>query len=136
MACAFKGICSLTGPIATACRVTGRWGLLDRCTFLSPPDISAAPLLAGQILRHCFFSFLALFSGGDRLTGTGGPDAVERYPIANGQVTGERITFELTTGDWKFFYDLKDSGLIMRGKLTLKSVNSTRTAEVTLKKSP
>jgi hypothetical protein len=72
---------------------------------------------------------------GTRLTGTGGPDAVERYPIANGQVTGERVTFELTTGDWKFFYDLKDSGLILSGKLTLKSVNSTRTAAVTLKKS-
>ena len=85
--------------------------------------------------EHDVPQLFVLREDGNRLTGTGGPDGVERYPIANGQVTGERVTFELTTGDWKFFYDLKDSGLIMSGNLTLKSVNSTRKAVVTLKKS-
>jgi hypothetical protein len=69
------------------------------------------------------------------LTGTGGPDGIERYPIANGLVNGDRVTFELTTGDWKFFYDLKDTGQRMSGQLMLKSVNATRTAEVSLRKS-
>jgi hypothetical protein len=72
---------------------------------------------------------------GKKLTGTGGPDGVERYPIANGLVNGDRVTFELTTGDWKFFYDLKDTGQRMSGQLMLKSVYATRTAEVSLRKS-
>jgi hypothetical protein len=71
---------------------------------------------------------------GAKLTGTGGPDATERYPISNGQVNGDHITFELTTGDWKFFYDLRTAGQQMSGKLTLKSANDSRGAEVSLKK--
>jgi hypothetical protein len=72
---------------------------------------------------------------GRNLTGSGGPDTGERYPIANGQVNGDRVTFELTTGEWKFFYDLKISGLVMNGKLMLKSENDTRVAQVSLRKS-
>jgi hypothetical protein len=83
---------------------------------------------------HDVPQLLLLKEDGARLTGTGGPDATERYPISNGQVNGDRVTFELTTGDWKFFYDLKNAGLQMSGKLLLKSANDSRTAEVTLKK--
>ncbi len=72
---------------------------------------------------------------GQKLTGTGGPDAAERYPIANGQLNGDRVTFDLTTGEWKFSYDLRTSGQVMNGKLTLKSANDTRVARVVLKKS-
>jgi hypothetical protein len=54
-------------------------------------------------------------------------------PYQNGKVNGDRVTFELTTGEWKFFYDLKNSGLQMSGKLVLKSANDSRTAEVSLK---
>jgi len=50
-------------------------------------------------------------------------------------VKGDRVSFELTTGDWKFFYDLKNTGQQMSGQLTLKSVNATRTAQVSLRKS-
>jgi hypothetical protein len=67
-----------------------------------------------------------------KLTGTGRPDTTERYPVSNGQVNGGRVAFELTTGEWKFFYDLKHSGL--SGKLVLKSANDSRSAEVTLKR--
>jgi hypothetical protein len=83
---------------------------------------------------HDVPQLLLLKEDGARLTGTGGPDATERYPISHGQVNGDRVTFELTTGDWKFFYDLKNSGLQMSGKLVLKSANDSRSAEVTLKK--
>jgi hypothetical protein len=83
---------------------------------------------------HDVPQLLILKQDGTKLTGTGGPDATERYPISNGQVNGDRIFFELTTGDWKFFYDLKNSGLRMSGKLVLKSANDSRSAEVTLKK--
>ena len=83
---------------------------------------------------HDVPQLLLLKQDGAKLTGTGGPDETERYPISNGQVNGDRVTFELTTGDWKFFYDLKTSGLKMSGKLVLKSANDNRSAEVTLKK--
>ncbi len=55
-------------------------------------------------------------------------------PYQNGKVNGDRVTFELTTGDWKFFYDLKNSGLQMSGKLVLKSANDNRSAADTQKK--
>jgi hypothetical protein len=83
---------------------------------------------------HDVPQLLLLKEDGSKLTGTGGPDATERYPILNGQVNGDRVTFELTTGDWKFFYDLKNSGVQMSGNLLLKSANDSRRAEVTLKK--
>jgi hypothetical protein len=83
---------------------------------------------------HDVPQLLLLKADGTKLTGTGGPDATERYPISNGKVNGDRVTFELTTGDWKFFYDLKNSGLQMSGKLVLKSANDSRSAEVTLKR--
>lgn len=77
---------------------------------------------------HDVPQLFVLTENGGLLTGTGGPDAAERYPIANGKVKGDLVTFELTTGDWKFFYSLRHSGQIMSGKLMLKSVNDTRTA--------
>src|SRR5271156_2614321 len=83
---------------------------------------------------HDVPQLLTLKEDGTKLTGTGGPDATERYPISNGQVNGDRVTFEITTGDWKFFYDLRNVGQQMNGKLTLKSATDTRGAEVSLKK--
>lgn len=85
--------------------------------------------------EHEVPQLFVLNEDGSKLTGTGGPDSVERYPIANGRVNGDRVTFELTTGDWKFFYDLKITGQQLSGQLTLKSVNAIRTAEVSLRKS-
>jgi hypothetical protein len=83
---------------------------------------------------HDIPQLLLLNEDGTKLTGTGGPDTTERYPLSNGHVNGDRVTFELTTGDWKFFYDLKNSGMQMSGKLVLKSANDSRSAAVTLKK--
>jgi hypothetical protein len=66
------------------------------------------------------------------LKGSGGPDATEQYPIANGQIAGDRVHFEITTGEWKFFDNLKLSGQTMAGQLTLKSATDTRSAQVKL----
>ena len=70
----------------------------------------------------------------NRLTGSGGPNVGEQYPIENGKVDGNRITFEITTGEWKFIYDLKTTESKMTGTLELKSVNDRRTATVSLNK--
>jgi hypothetical protein len=72
---------------------------------------------------------------GRKLTGSGGPDGVEQYPIANGKVDDDVVRFELTSGDWTFKYDLKRVGQELNGNLLLKSKESdTRTARVTLTK--
>src|SRR5215831_20799263 len=51
--------------------------------------------------------YFILKQDGTKLTGSGGPDAVEQYVIANGTVEDGVVTFELTSGEWKFKYDLK-----------------------------
>lgn len=70
---------------------------------------------------------------GKTLTGSGGPNAGEQYPIENGRIDGEEIRFELTTGEWKFAYDLKQTGPgELKGDLKLESVGDSRTAKVSL----
>ena len=72
---------------------------------------------------------------GVKLTGSAGPDAGEQYPIDNGKVEGDRLTFELTSGEWKFSYDLRRAGQDeMKGNLELKSVNNGRSAVVSLRR--
>jgi hypothetical protein len=81
---------------------------------------------------HDVAQFLTLQQSSTTLKGSGGPDATEQYPIANGHIAGDQVHFEITTGEWKFFYDLKLSGQTLAGKLTLKSATDTRSAQVKL----
>jgi hypothetical protein len=71
---------------------------------------------------------------GNMLAGTGGPNTGEQYSIENGKVDGNRLMFEITTGEWKFTYDLKATGEGIAGTLELRSVNDRRTATVSMKK--
>jgi hypothetical protein len=71
---------------------------------------------------------------GSKLTGSGGPDQSEQYPIEEGKIDGDRVRFELTTGEWKFTYNLKATDARMTGDLELKSINNSRTAKVSLSK--
>jgi hypothetical protein len=71
---------------------------------------------------------------GNNLTGSGGPDQGEQYPLESGKVDGDRIRFEITTGEWKFIYDLRTTDAGMTGDLELKSINDKRTAKVSLSK--
>lgn len=71
---------------------------------------------------------------GNKLTGSGGPNDNEQYPIENGAIDGDHVKFEVTTGEWKFSYNLKVANASMIGELELKSVNDRRTAKVTLSK--
>ena len=77
---------------------------------------------------HDVAQFITLQESSTTLKGSGGPDAAEQYPIANGHIAGDQVHFEITTGEWKFFYDLKLSGQTLAGKLTLKSATDTRSA--------
>jgi hypothetical protein len=71
---------------------------------------------------------------GKQLTGSGGPDAVEQYPITSGRVEGEVVSFELTTDNWTFTYNLKRVDQELSGDLLLKNKNGDpHTAHVTLR---
>jgi hypothetical protein len=78
---------------------------------------------------------IILERNGNELIGSGGPDAQEQYPIENGRIDGERVRFEITTGEWKFSYDLKQTPPdSLNGTLELKSISETRAAKVSLSK--
>lgn len=85
---------------------------------------------------HNVGQVITLKESNSTLKGSGGPDETEQYPIANGQITGDQVHFEITTGEWKFYYDLKLSGQTLAGKLTLKSATETRNAQVKLTRTP
>jgi hypothetical protein len=73
---------------------------------------------------------------GKTLTGSGGPNAGEQYPIENGRIDGDEVRFEITTGEWKFAYDLKQTVPdALKGDLKLQSVNDSRNARVSLTRS-
>jgi len=73
---------------------------------------------------------------GNTLTGSGGPNAGEQYPIENGKIEGDEARFELTTGEWKFAYDLKHTSPdALIGQLKLQRVNDSRNAKVSLTRS-
>jgi hypothetical protein len=70
---------------------------------------------------------------GKSLSGSGGPDASEQYPIEKGSVEGSQIRFQVMTGEWKFTYHLRQSSAdTLQGDLQLESVNDSRTAKVSL----
>jgi hypothetical protein len=69
---------------------------------------------------------------GNKLTGSGGSNQSEQYPIEDGKVDGDRVRFEITTGEWKFTYSLRASDAKLAGELELKSVDNRRTAKVNL----
>ena len=71
---------------------------------------------------------------GTKLTGSAGPDAVEQYQIRNGRVD-HNVVFEVTSGSWKFEYNLRTVGQEMSGDLKLISKEGdTRPAHVVLRR--
>ncbi len=82
---------------------------------------------------HTVPQLFILKQQGKTLTGSGGPNAGEQYPIENGRVDANEVRFQLTTGEWKFSYDLKQTDSnVLKGDLKLESVDDSRTAKVSL----
>jgi hypothetical protein len=84
---------------------------------------------------HTVPQLFLLKQQGKTLTGSGGPNSGEQYPIENGRIEGNDIRFELTTGEWKFTYDLRQTeSEALHGDLKLESVGDSRTAKVSLER--
>ena len=112
------GIVVLLASTAVAADLSGKWSGTFRA--------------AGA--DHDVPQLFILKQAGSRLSGSGGPDESERYPIENPRVDDDKVAFEITTGEWKFSYHLKVSGPHLTGDLELTSADSRRTAKVALNK--
>jgi hypothetical protein len=113
-------IVTLVAASATASDLTGKWS----GTFKVDGGDHTVPQL------------FILKQQGKTLSGSGGPNASEQYPIENGRIDGDEARFELTTGEWKFAYDLRQTTPgALNGTLKLQSVNDSRNATVSLTRS-
>ena len=84
--------------------------------------------------EHDIPQLFILKQDGSKLTGRGGPDGSEQYPIENPRIDDDKVAFEITTGERKFRYHLKMSGPHLTGDLELTSADRRRTAKVALNK--
>ena len=112
------GIFLLLVSTAVAADLSGKWSGTFRATGAD----------------HDIPQLFILKQDGSKLTGSGGPDESEQYPIENPHVDDDKVAFEITTGEWKFRYRLKISGPHLTGDLELTSADSRRTAKVALNK--
>jgi hypothetical protein len=71
---------------------------------------------------------------GVSLTGTGGPNSTEQYPIIHGVAAGGSVTFELNEGKRRFLYDLRFEDKDLRGILSIRSTDGMRSTKVRLER--
>jgi hypothetical protein len=112
----FAALLLLTVTAATAADLTGTWSGSFK------PE-------GGE---HDIPQLITMKQQGSALSGSAGPNASEQYPIENGKVDGRKATFQVTTGEWKFTYDLTAERDTLVGDLKLESLTDSRTAKVRL----
>ena len=81
---------------------------------------------------HDIPQLVILKQQGSTLSGSAGPDASEQYPLENGRVDGNNVSFQVTTGEWRFSYNLTAEKDVLSGDLKLESTTENRNARVTL----
>lgn len=82
--------------------------------------------------EHDIPQLITLRQQGTSLLGSAGPNAGEQYPIENGILDGSKVSFQVTTGEWKFTYILTAEGDVLAGDLKLESPTESRRAKVRL----
>ena len=81
---------------------------------------------------HSISQWIILTQHGSTLSGSAGPDASEQYPLEDGKVNGNKVSFQVTTGEWRFSYNLTAEKDVLSGDLKLESTTENRNARVTL----
>jgi hypothetical protein len=74
--------------------------------------------------------WFSLKQDGAKLSGTGGPNPSAQFPILNGLVTGDCVSFGLHVGQRTFLYDLKFQEQGPRGTVSVTNSNGKRTEAV------
>jgi len=103
--------------ILSAADATGTWK-----GTLAPENRDPGPALV--ILKQT----------GDTITGTAGPDESERNEIANGKVTGNTVTFEVSRGEGTMKFVLMLDGDTLAGRVTREREGQQQTAKLNLKR--
>jgi hypothetical protein len=67
------------------------------------------------------------------LTGIGGPNSTQGYPIIRGLVDGSSVSFELSIRKRRFLYNLRFEDETMRGTLSVSGANEMRSTAVWLR---
>ena len=81
---------------------------------------------------HSIPQLITLKQQGGTLSGSAGPDASEQYPLESGKVDGSKASFQVTTGEWRFTYNLTLERDTLSGDLKLQSTTQSRSAKVSL----
>jgi hypothetical protein len=87
----------LSAATLNAADVTGRWS--------GTMDLKNAEGATGSGP-----TYIILKQEGSKVTGTGGPNENEQYPIQNGKLEGDKLTFESVTGGNTMYFDLRVKG--------------------------
>jgi len=96
----------LAGMTLRAADITGKWsGFFSR----TGPN--------GEAQQET--TFLILQQKGTEVTGSGGPEEVRQYPIQNGKIEGDRITFEVLGEGPLYKLDLVLEGDHIKGDVTV-----------------
>jgi hypothetical protein len=111
-------ILALSAATAFAADVTGKWP----GTF-TPEGQEAQPAL------------IVLKQTGDTLTGTGGPDENQQWPIANGKIDGDKVTFDLNApNNMVLKMSLVLDGDKLKGEMSMSREGQTMKAKLDLAK--
>jgi len=74
---------------------------------------------------------------GEKLTGTVGPHDAEQFPISNGKVEGDRLSFEVVLASGTARVEMKIEGDELKGEgKQTRADGSVRTAKLSLKRAP
>ena len=80
--------------------------------------------------------WFSLRQDGAKLSGTSGPKPSEQFPILDGSVTGDCISFGLHDGQRTLLYNLKIKDHTLRGTVSVTGTNGTRTEPVHFERAP
>jgi hypothetical protein len=108
---------------AAAADVTGKWS--GTVTAIGDDGKPEAPNSAYLILKQ----------SGATLTGTGGPEENEQWPMENGKIAGNKITGTVTAPDGSIYaLTMTVDGDHMAGDVVVTQGGETRKGKVELKK--
>jgi len=116
----FLCILMLAAASLFASDATGKW--TGTVTVAPPATDGSFPVI------------LILKQDGNKLTGTGGPDAGEQYPLSDGKVENGKITFEVPAGGAVMKFSLTLDGDEIKGDVTRQSGDEKQTAKLAVKR--
>jgi hypothetical protein len=114
-------VLSLMTPLFGASDVSGKWtGTFEPANNEGNPKSEALLLIFKQ--------------GGEKLTGSGGPNEGEQHPMREGKVAGDKVTFEVPLEQGSILFTLTVTGDQGQGEMKMVRGDKEQTAKVSLKR--